>query len=225
MKSVDLILLITGLLLSLMTFSYIFGQKLLFGIAMVAMLGIISGFAALVLIQKVLFPMTILPLFDFPQVSALLALVPIILAGLLIWSLFYKSSKFSGFPLALIVGFSSAVLIFGLSRGTLAPQLLSLVNAFSLSNLNHEGLPNWAGIIEAFMMLAGVLAVLFFFHHRKSEGYGQNQGLAWLEGLSAFGQVFIGISFGAVFVGLFGSGLVALIAWLQSLVDFVRLWI
>jgi hypothetical protein len=225
MSRIDLILSLAGLILSLMVFSYFLDDKLLFGLAMVSLVGISAGFAVLVLAQKVLFPMVIEPLMEFPQISALLALIPLILAILLLWSYFKKSSKLSGIPLGLVLGAVSALLIFGLARGTLAPQLLSLVNAFDPAKMTTEGLPNWSGIFEAFMVLAGVLAVLFAFHHRKVNKKQDPLNPSWLDGLSGFGQVFIGITFGAVFVGLFSTSLTALIAYLQTLVDFVKQWI
>ena len=225
MSHIGLLISLVGLVLSLMVFSYFLGEKLLFGLAMVTMVGVSAGFAVLVLVQKVLMPMAIAPLAEFPQISALLGLVPLILIVLLLWMFFKKSSKISGIPLGIILGMVSALLIYGLSRGTLVPQLLSIVDAFDPAKMTTEGLPNWSGIFEAFMVLAGVLAVLFAFQHRKVAKKSDPLNPSWLDGLSGFGQVFIGITFGAVFVGLFSTGLTALIAYLQTLVDFVKQWL
>lgn len=225
MSQIGLLITLLGLVLSLMVFSYFLDNKLLFGLAMVTLVGVSAGFAVLVLVQKVLMPMAIEPLAEFPQISALLALVPLILMFLLLWMYLKKSSKISGIPLGIILGTVSALLIFGLSRGTLAPQLLSIVDAFDPAKITTEGLPNWSGIFEAFMVLAGVLAVLFAFHHRKAAKKSDPLNPSWLDGLSGFGQVLIGITFGAVFVGLFSGGLTALIAYLQTLVDFVKQWL
>lgn len=224
MSTVDLLLLLAGLVLSLMVFSYLLGDTLLFGIAMYTLVGVTAGFTFLVLLQKVILPMAINPLSTFPQTSALLALVPLLLSMLLIWLLFRKNSRVSGVPLGILGGVVAAALIIGLTRGTLVPQLLSIVNAFDPHKMTSAGLPNWTGIFEAFMMLAGVLAVLFVFHQRKIKKQQDTFNPSWLDGVSGFGQVFIGITFGAIFVGLFSTGLVALIAYIQYLVDFVRLW-
>lgn len=224
MSTVDLLLLLAGLVLSLMVFSYLLGDTLLFGIAMYTLVGVTAGFTFLVLLQKVILPMAINPLSTFPQTSALLALVPLLLSMLLIWLLFRKNSRVSGVPLGILGGVVAAALIIGLTRGTLVPQLLSIVNAFDPNKMTSAGLPNWTGIFEAFMMLAGILAVLFVFHHRKIKKQQDTFNPSWLDGVSGFGQVFIGITFGAIFVGLFSTGLVALIAYIQYLVDFVRLW-
>ena len=84
MSTVDLLLLLAGLVLSLMVFSYLLGDTLLFGIAMYTLVGMTAGYTFLVLLQKVILPMAINPLRAFPQTSALLALVPLILSLLLV---------------------------------------------------------------------------------------------------------------------------------------------
>jgi hypothetical protein len=86
-------------------------------------------------------------------------------------------------------------------------------------------MPNWTAIFEAFMMLLGVISVLFFFHHRNKRETSNESPQPWLDGIRAVGQMFIGISFGAIFVGLFSTGLTALIATLERIIDFVRLWL
>ncbi len=224
MSTLDLLLLLAGLVLSLMVFSYLLGDTLLFGIAMYTLVGASAGFAVLVLLDKVIIPMAINPLSSFAQTSAILALVPLFLSILLIWLLFRKNRRASGVPLGFLGGIVAAALIIGLTRGTLAPQLVSIVDAFDPTRMTSAGLPNWTGIFEAFMMLAGVLAVLFVFHHRRINKQQDTYSHSWLDGLSGFGQVFVGITFGALFVGLFSTSLVALIAYVQYLVDFVRLW-
>jgi hypothetical protein len=224
MNTVDLLVLLAGLILSLMVFSYLLGDTLLFGIAMYTLVGVTAGFTVVVLLQKVILPMAISPLSALPQTSALLALVPLVLSVLLVWLLFKKSSRLSGIPLAFLGGVVAAALIIGVTRGTLVPQLLSIVNAFDQNKMTSGGLPNWTGIFETFMMLAGVVAVLFVSHHRKTNKNQDANAYSWLDGIKGFGQLFIGITFGAIFVGLFSTGLVALIAYIQYLIDFVRLW-
>ena len=223
MSTLDLLLLLAGLVLSLMVFSYLLGDTLLFGIAMYTLVGR-ARVSVLVLLDKVIIPMAINPLSSFLQTSAMLALVPLFLSILLIWLLFRKNRRASGVPLGFLGGIVAAALIIGLTRGTLAPQLVSIVDAFDPTRMTSAGLPNWTGIFEAFMMLAGVLAVLFVFHHRRINKQQDTYSHSWLDGLSGFGQVFVGITFGALFVGLFSTSLVALIAYVQYLVDFVRLW-
>lgn len=225
MPRLDILLAFAGVVLTLMVFSYLLKDKLFFGISMYILVGVSTGFAAVVLLRRVIIPMLVIPLFELPKIDGLLALVPLILSILLIWSLFKKSSKSGGLPLGMLAGFLVAISIVGISRGTLAPQLLSIVDAFDPAFIVNEGLPDWTGIFEAFLMLLGVAAVLFFFHHRSLREKQTETSMPWIEALSGVGQIFIGISFGAFFVGLFATALTALIASLNRIIDFVKLWL
>lgn len=225
MPDLDALLTLAGIVLSLMVFSYLLGDNLFFGIAMYILVGVSAGYVALILITRVIIPMLIMPLTNLPQLPALLAFVPAILSFLLLWNLFRKTSKLAGIPLGFLVGILAAVSVAGISRGTLAPQLLSVVNAFDPQVVVRDGQPNWNAIFEAFMMLLGVIAVLLFFHHRKKSKNVVHSTEPWVDGFSGVGQVFLGITFGAIFAGLFGTALTALIGSINRIIDFVRLWL
>ncbi|NLB70568.1 MAG: hypothetical protein GX797_01000 [Chloroflexi bacterium] len=225
MPDLNILLTLAGIVLSLMVFSYLLGDNLFFGIAMYILVGVSAGYAALILINRVIIPMLIMPLTSLPQLPAVLAFVPAILSILLLWNLFRKTSKLAGIPLGFLVGILAAVSVAGISRGTLAPQLLGVVNAFDPQVVVRDGQPNWNAIFEAFMMLLGVIAVLLFFHHRKKGKNVVQSPEPWVDGFSGVGQVFIGITFGAIFAGLFGTALTALIGSINRIINFVRLWL
>ena len=225
MPDLDILQTLAGIVLSLMVFSYLLGDNLFFGIAMYILVGVSAGYVALILITRVIIPMLIMPLTSLPQLPALLAFVPAILSILLLSNLVRKTSKLAGIPLGFLVGILAAVSVAGISRGTLAPQLLSVVSAFDPQVVVRDGQPNWNAIFEAFMMLLGVIAVLLFFHHRKKNKNVVQSPEPWVDGFSGVGQVFIGITFGAIFAGLFGTALTALIGSINRIIDFVRLWL
>lgn len=225
MPKLDLLLMFAGVVLSLIVFSYLLGDKLFFGISMYLLVGVTTGYAAVVLLKRVLLPMLVMPLMDLPTIPGLLALIPLLLSLLLVWSLFKKSSRIATLPLNILTGILLATAIFGIVRGTLAPQLLSIVDAFDPKLVVKGNMPNWTAIFEAFMMLLGVISVLFFFHHRNKRDKVYESPRPWMEGIKVVGQMFVGITFGAVFVGLFSTGLIALIASLERIIDFVRLWL
>jgi len=221
----ELLYALLGTALSLMVFSYLLGDNLFFGIAMYILVGMTAGYAAAVLITKVILPMLINPLAELPATSALLGLVPLLLSILLIWMFFRKSARISGIALGFLGGVLAAVAVVGVTRGTLTPQLLSIVDAFDPALMTQAGYPNWMNIFSAFLMLFGVLAVLFVFHHREKFQTLSSGSQTWLDGLTGAGQVFIGITFGALFVGLFSSGLTALIFSVSQIIDFIKLWL
>lgn len=99
----ELLYALLGTALSLMVFSYLLGDNLFFGIAMYILVGMTAGYAAAVLITKVILPMLINPLAELPATSALLGLVPLLLSILLIWMFFKKSARISGIALGFLV--------------------------------------------------------------------------------------------------------------------------
>ena len=224
MSPSELFTLIVGVALTVMVLSYILGDRLFFGIATHILIGVSAGFLALVIIQKVILPYLIMPLADPASPDFLLALVPLALSILLVLMLFRRGTQAGAIPLAFLGGALAALAIIGVTRGTLAPQILSMLGRFEPGQLMHEAQPQWAEIIEALMVLLGVISVLFVFHHRGQSKAGNVIRPVFLEGIGSIGQIFIGITFGALFVGIFSSALIALISSLSEIIKFVTLW-
>ena len=224
MSPSELFTLIVGVALTVMVLSYILGDRLFFGIATHILIGVSAGFLALVIIQKVILPYLIMPLADPASPDFLLALVPLALSILLVLMLFRRGTQAGAIPLAFLGGALAALAIIGVTRGTLAPQILSMLGRFEPGQLMHEAQPQWAAIIEALMVLLGVISVLFVFHHRGQSKAGNVIRPVFLEGIGSIGQIFIGITFGALFVGIFSSALIALISSLSEIIKFVTLW-
>lgn len=216
--------LIIAATLTVMVFSYILGDRLFFGIATHVLIGVSAAFLALVVIQKVIMPYLITPLADVSDPGFLLALIPLALSILLVFMLFKRGTQAGAIPLAFLGGVLAALAIVGVTRGTLAPQILSVLGRFEPGQLMHEAQPQWSAIVEAVMILLGVISVLFFFHHSGQSKAGEVVRPVFLQGVGSIGQIFIGITFGALFVGLFSSALIALISSLSDIIQFITLW-
>lgn len=224
MSSSELITLIIGVALTVMVFSYILGDRLFFGIATHILIGVSAGFLALVVIQKIILPYLFMPLTGETGTGFILALVPLALSILLLLMLFRRGTQAGAIPLAFLGGVLAALAVIGITRGTLAPQILSTIGRFAPGQLMHGAEPQWSAILEALMILLGVIAVLFVFHHRGQSKAGDVVKPIFLEGIGSIGQIFIGITFGALFVGLFSSALIALISSLSEIIFFISLW-
>ena len=220
----EFVALMVGIPLTVMVFSYILGDRLFFGIATHILIGVSAGFLALVAIQKVILPYLIMPLADPASPGFLLALVPLALSILLVLMLFRRGTQAGAISLAFLGGALAALAIVGVTRGTLAPQILSMLGRFEPGQLMQEAQPQWAAIIEALMILLGVISVLFVFHHRGHSKAGSVIRPVFLEGIGSIGQIFIGVTFGALFVGIFSSALIALISSLSEIIQFISLW-
>ena len=224
MSPSELFTLIIGVALTVMVLSYILGDRLFFGIATHILIGVSAAFLALVVIQKVILPYLFMPLGDASAPGFLFALVPLALSILLILMLFKRGTQAGAIPLAFLGGVLAALAIVGVTRGTLAPQILSMLGRFDPGQLMHEAQPQWSAIVEAVMILLGVISVLFVFHHRGQLNAGDVVRPVHLQGIGSIGQIFIGITFGALFVGLFSSALIALISSLSEIISFITLW-
>ena len=224
MSPSELFTLIIGVALTVMVFSYILGDRLFFGIATHILIGVSAGFLALVVIQKIILPYLVKPLANVTDPGFLLALVPLALSILVVLMLFRRGTQAGAIPLAFLGGVLAALAIIGVTRGTLAPQILSMIGRFEPGKLMHEAQPQWSAIVEALMILLGVVSVLFAFHHRGQAKAGEVVRPIFLQGIGSIGQIFIGITFGALFVGLFSTALIALISSLSDIIYFITLW-
>jgi hypothetical protein len=216
----DLVLGIIGLALTVMVFSYLIKDNVFFGIALYLLVGVSSGFATLLIIRSVILPMLISPLTQPGTQAFYLALVPLLLSILLVLMLFKRGSRMGRIPLAFLVGVMTAMALMGISRGTLAPQVLSIFYWFSPGIVAGWSAIRWWGLVEGIAILIGVVAVLTFFEDRQRKISQKNPSSPLLKGVSKVGQVFLGVTFGALFVGILSSALIALIGNLSAIVDF-----
>ena len=221
MNPMDVVLGVIGIALSVMIFSYLLGDNFFFRVALYVLVGVSSGYAAAVLVTKVILPRLIEPLKQSGTDAFWLGLVPLVLCLLLTLMLIPRLVKAGTLPLAFLAGAGAAIAIAGISRGTLAPQLLAVVNRFSPELLQKNSGVDWGGIVEALFILLGVVSVLFYFHHRLSRKSAGTQRPLLVEGISSVGQIFLGISLGMLFVGFYSAALTALIARMFWLKEFI----
>jgi len=218
--SFDLIAGVLGLLLTVMVFSYLAGDKILFRLAMHLLIGVGAGYTAALLIQLVLIPYLVRPLLSGSGEVFYLSLVVCVFILLLLTTFFSRFNHLARLPLALLIGVIAAVSVFGLARGTLAPQMLAIINRFSPELLYEGNLPDWMGLVKASTILLGVIAVLLYFDHHVGWPLGKASTATLSENASGIGQIFIGISFGAIFAGVYATALLALIGrmdWVHHL--------
>ncbi len=219
--SADILLGLVGLILTLMVFSYIFGDNLFFRVALTILAAVSAGYTAAVLITKVIIPLLIHPLGATREAALLWMVFPLLLAVLVGLMIFPRLSKLGKIPLSFLVGVFAALTIFGVVRGTLAPQLLAVINRFSPELLQNAGLPDWARIVWAVMVLLGVIAVLLAYQHYTHKRKADEAHASLLDGVGSIGQIFVGITLGATFVMIFSTALVALISRVVWIKDFL----
>jgi len=215
----DLIWTIVAFVLTLMIFSYLFGDNLMFRIATYLFVGVSAGYVATMLIYQVILPRLVWPAIkgDF-----LTVLVPLILSLFLVAKLFPRFSSLGNIPMGYVVGVAAAVIIGGAVLGTLFGQGQASINMFSLSApiVTPDGMLQVLG--AAFILIGTVCTLAYFnFGAVSRPGVGASEPphrAPVVELLARIGQIFIAITLGALFAGIFAASITALIERL----DFIK---
>jgi hypothetical protein len=221
--SIEVVTAFIGLVLTLMVFSYLIGDSPLFRIAIYLFIGVSSGYAAAVIVRSVLLPkLSLLQTNDFNQL--ILGIIPLLLSVTVLAKLSQRIAWIGNVAMALLVGVGAAVAIGGALIGTLVPQAGAAMNAF---DLRSAGTFNpFVKLIEGTVMLVGtVLTLASFQFSRGRAADGTLKRNAILEGAAWFGRIFVAITLGVLFAGVYVAALTAMIERLSSIINFTRQFI
>ncbi len=208
MPQADLIWGLVGFLVTLMIFSYLLGDNVFFRLATYLFVGVAAGYVFLTLVEQVIWPQLILPLTK----GSLIGLVPLVLCLLLLAKLFPRISRIGDIPMAYLVGAGASITIGGLMVGSLVPQVMATVNLFDLNAGAANQIPPALQLADGSLILVGSLTTLmyFYFSTRSKPDRTLDRGPV-IELLAKVGQVFLGITLGALFAGVYSAALTALI--------------
>jgi hypothetical protein len=219
--SIEFISALVGFLLTLMVFSYLIGDNPLFRIAVYLFIGVSSGYAATVVVNYVLIPrLSSLQANDINQL--ILAIIPLLFGVTLLAKLSPRISWIGNFAMAVLVGVGAAVAIGGALLGTLMPQLGAAINTFDVRSAGG-GLQVASKLLQGVVTLGGTVFTLASFHFsagRAPDGTPRRNPI--IEGIAWVGRLFIAITFGVLFAGVYMSALTAMIERLSFVINFIR---
>lgn len=222
----DLAGLILGFFLTLLVFSYIFGDNALFRLTIHLFIGVASGYAAMVAIYNILLPRLIVPLLSEDGGERLLALAPLLLGLLLFTKLSPRLARFGNLPMAFLVGAGAAAALAGALLGTLFPQTSASINLWDLQAARESGTGAGVQFINGSLILAGTLTTLVYFHFGvRPRPERPDERAPWIVETSRAGEFFIAVTFGVLFAGVYAAALAALVERLSFMLDFVRIMI
>jgi hypothetical protein len=221
--SIEVISGFIGLILTLLVFSYLIGDNPLFRFSIYLFIGVSSAYAAFAAWQYVLWPKLFSPILSqFGNINGLIMLlVPLILSLSLLAKLSPRTSSVGNFAMAILVGVGAATAIGGALIGTLVPQAEAAMNEFDLGGVTGSAV--LIKLIQATVMFFGTILTLAAFHFttgRAPDGSAKKSG--FLDGLGKAGRVFISITLGVLFAGVYMASLTAMIERLSSLIQFTR---
>lgn len=217
----DQIGMILGFIFTLMVFSYLFGDNVLFRIAIYIFVGVSAGYAAVVAFYNVIWPQILQPLVFGEQSDRLFVLFPAILGVLLLFKASPRLTRIGNPAIAYLVGVGVATIIGGAVVGTIFPQVQASINVFD-REAYLVGSSVLGQLFKGSVILVGTLTTLIYFHFgvRQKNGQASTRPL-WIEWIAKVGQVFIAITFGALFAGVYAAALTAFIERVNFIVDFL----
>jgi hypothetical protein len=210
-------------MLTLMIFSYFFGDNPLFRMATYLFVGVTAGYVAVLIVYQVLLPRLIWPLLHGNAAERVLVVFPLILSILLLTKLSPKFAQLGSIPMAYLVGAGAAVVISGAATGTIVHQTRAAINMFDMQSTAAQASGPGLQLFTATIVLVGTVSSLAYFHFSaKPNAKGAVQRSNLMELLAKIGQVFIAITLGALFAGVYATAITALIERLDFIMQFLQ---
>jgi hypothetical protein len=239
MEDPGFILQLVGLFLTLMVLVYLFaGDNALFRIVTYTFVGLASGYVTVLIIFQVLMPRFFNLLRTGSPLLIGFGMIPFVLGLLLLFKLSPRLSSVGTLPMAVLVGVGAAVAVGGAIFGTLFGQIAGTVSLFNVAETG-----SYARLLEGIFVLLGTISTLAYFQFsarrrpspvapaaEAAESLASEttetpaapvRRASGLEVLAKIGQVFIGITLGAMFAGVYTAAITALIERLGFVIDTV----
>jgi hypothetical protein len=224
LNNLDLLGAILSFGLTLIILSFIFGDNLLFRFAIHVFVGVTAGYVAVMTWYNVLLPEIVVPLIGGSQAERFYALLVLVLSSFLFIKAFPRLSGWGNPVVAYLVGVGTATVIGGAVLGTLFPQVLASINLFDIPGLFEKSSPVWMQISNAVVILVGTISVLIFFHFGARSNHGSHpERAAWISAVACIGQIFISITFGVLFAGVYIASMTAFAERMTFTANFILL--
>jgi hypothetical protein len=184
-----------SLVLSLMVFSYLLGDNILFRIAVSIFVGLAAAYTVIVTIERVIYP-AFQPVLDgqwglFSGESIVFVLMPLIFGGLLLVKPIKSLRPLTNFALAFLIAVGSAAAVVGAVSGTLIPMVVSTAQINTATALDT---------ISSIVIVVGVISSLFYFQYRaQRDSHGVIARGRIMATVAAIGEGFIVITLGAIY--------------------------
>lgn len=220
--SLDVLTGLVGFLFTIAVFTYLIGDNPLFRIAVYIFVGVSTGYIAAVAWWQVLLPRLIIPMFTASTDTKLFLVAPMIGAVLILMKLAPRLAGLARPVMAFLVGIGAAVTLVGALSGTLLPQMLGAINALDLRTAAALNINPLEAMANGTVILAGTIFTLIYFHFSaRTMPDGSVRRFLLIEWLAWLGRIFIGVTLGAIFAGVYAAALTAMIERLTALITFI----
>ncbi len=203
-----------GFILTIAVFSYLLGDNPFFRVAVYLFIGATAGYTAALLIFNVLWPQMLLPVLSGSIAQRGVALIPLALGVLILMKASHHLGRLGNPSMGMLAGIGAAVAAGGAISGTLFPQ-----TAASIQTLSPQG---GMGIINGGIVLLGTITTLAYFQFtmKRTDTPKANN---LVELLGDIGHIFIAITLGVLFAGVYLAALTALIERVDALFSIAQI--
>jgi hypothetical protein len=172
-------------------------------------------------VNNVLIPRLITPLFQGNSGERLLSIL-LFIPSLFLFLKVTPFRKAGNWSVAILVGIGAAAAIGGATIGTMFPQILGTINSVDPSAYTYST-SRWDQILNGIIIVLGTITTLVYFHFGTQNIPGQTHTrLPFIEHISTVGKIFLAITFGALYAGVFLSALAALVERLSAFWTFLN---
>jgi len=220
--SSELLSAIVSFAVTVLILSYLFGDNPLFRATIYVFVGVSAGYVAAVAWNQVIQPLLIQPIWSRAVFSnflqAVLLFFPLVGSALLLGKASPRLSKLGQLPMAYLAGVGAAVAIGGAMLGTLLPQTNATFSGFDIGAAVSRGINPAFMILNGALILLGVIGTLAYFHFgTRQKADGSTSQNVVVKALTLVGRIYIAITFGVLFAGVYMAALTALIERVDSL--------
>lgn len=195
--------LFVGLILTLFIFSFVLGDNPLYRFAVHLLVGVSAGFAAVVVIQDVLWPLVQSVIENPADPASIGLLIPLLFGLLLLLKLFPQTAWIGNSSMAVLMAIGAAVGLMGAIAGTLIPLVISPY----YGDFEDELVGGFIGLLVAILTICTLL--YFHFTGRLDDDNTVIMPI-WQKYVSVAGQFVITITLAALFATTLSTGLVLL---------------
>ncbi len=195
--NLDLIAGWVSLVLTLLVFSYLLGDNVLYRIAVHVLVGVAAGYIAVVAVESVLVPWlddTLLAEQGARSDATMVALrvtgaIPLLFGALMLFKLSPRLAPVGNLGLAAVIGIGTAVAVVGAVAGTVIPLARDAGEAVG----DH--------LLDGLIILVGTVTTLLYFQYWVVERDGELRAPRLFRPLGAAGRAFVMVALGALYAG------------------------
>jgi hypothetical protein len=203
--------LFVGFILTLFIFSFVLKDNPLYRFAVHLLVGVSAGYAAVVVIQTVLWPVVQRVIDNPADPDNVLWFFPLFLALLLLLKLVPRIAWLGNSSMAILMAIGAAVGLIGAITGTLIPLVTSPYNG------ELEGLGG--GIVGVLVAILTICTLLYFHFTGRLTSEGEVVMPVWQKYAGLAGQFVITITLAALFAATLSTSLILLSNRVRFFID------